>query len=40
MKKLVIQSSKLPKLPIMDWIKLNGDLSDAEMYKTFNCVLV
>ena len=37
MKKAVIQSSKLPKLPIMDWIKLNGDLSDAEMYKTFNC---
>lgn len=37
MKKAIIQSSKLPKLPIMDWIKLNGDLSDAEMYKTFNC---
>ena len=36
-KKAVIHSSNLPKLAIMDWLKLNGDLSDVEMYKTFNC---
>lgn len=37
MKKATIDSSKLPKVEIIDWLKLNGDLTDREIYKTFNC---
>ena len=32
----VVEKEKLPKLPIFDWIKKEGDVPEEEMFKTFN----
>ena len=37
MKKVVLESSCFPNPSVIEWIKLNGELSDEEMYNVFNC---
>ena len=32
-----LQKNAWPKQEIFDWLKSKGNLSDHEMYKTFNC---
>lgn len=33
----VINSASWPRPPIFDWLQKQGDIADAEMYRTFNC---
>lgn len=33
----VIDNSALPTLPIFDWLQSNGNITDEEMLRTFNC---
>jgi phosphoribosylformylglycinamidine cyclo-ligase len=32
-----LEKSRWPRLKVFDWLKRNGNLEDAEMYRTFNC---
>jgi phosphoribosylformylglycinamidine cyclo-ligase len=33
----VIDSASWPRPPIFDWLQKQGEIADAEMYRTFNC---
>lgn len=33
----MINSGTWPRPPIFDWLQKQGDIADAEMYRTFNC---
>jgi phosphoribosylformylglycinamidine cyclo-ligase len=33
----MITSGSWPRPPIFDWLQKQGDIADAEMYRTFNC---
>ncbi|KAA3627767.1 MAG: phosphoribosylformylglycinamidine cyclo-ligase [Proteobacteria bacterium] len=35
----IIERQKIPRLPIFEWLQAQGDISDEEMLRTFNCGL-